>query len=398
MIQIEQPGKHRYALHHLGFRPFFLLGGLFAVIAVALWAWLFHRDPSLLPAEYFTTISWHAHEMVYGYAMAAVAGFLLTAVRNWTSVQTVNGAPLLMLAGLWAGARAMPFIDHPYALMAMVAMDLTFNAWLCWAILYPIMKVKQWQHMGIWVKLLLLLISNGLFYMGLTGVLADGVQWGIYSGLYLILSLVMLMGRRVIPFFIEKGVEESFIPTNHRWVDLSSLVLVLLFWLVAVFLELPTIAALLALALAALHTIRLLGWYTPGIWKKTLLWVLYLGYGWIVAGFLLYGLSHFLGINNMPAVHAFAYGGIGMITLGMITRVSLGHTGRDVFNPPKYLGPVFALLMLGALLRVLPPLIDMGHFALWIGLSQGLWIAAFTIFVIGYGPMLIKARVDGRYG
>ncbi len=398
MITIEERGTHRYALHHLGFRPFFLFGGLFAVVGIALWAWLFHRDPTLLPTAYFSATGWHAHEMIYGYAMAAVAGFLLTAVRNWTSVQTLNGVPLLLLAGLWLGARVMPFIDHPYALMAMVVLDLAFNAWLCWALFLPIAQVKQWQHLSIWLKLVLLLISNGLFYMGLAGVLEQGERWGIYSGLFLVLSLVLLMGRRVIPFFIEKGVDETFEPTNYRWLDRASLVLMLLFWLAAVFLELPALAAGLALALAALHAIRLFGWHTPGIWKKPLLWVLFLAYGWIVVGFLLYGLSHFIGFSPMPAVHAFAYGGIGMITLGMITRVSLGHTGRDVFNPPRYLALIFALLMLGALTRVFPPLLDAGHYALWIGLSQGLWITAFTIFVIGYGPMLVKARIDGRYG
>ncbi|MDH5786250.1 MAG: NnrS family protein [Chromatiales bacterium] len=397
MMQIEQPQHYRYALHHLGFRPFFLLGTLFSVVAVAVWAWLYHSGTTL-PMQALPAMTWHAHEMIYGYALAVIAGFLLTAVRNWTSVQTLHGWPLLLLALLWLLARLMPFIGHPDALLAMAALDLLFASWLCWEIFKPIYRVRQWSQLGILAKLIFLLLGQGFFYLGLFGVLEQGVQWGLYTGLYIVISLVLLMGRRVIPFFIEKGAGEPVVITNYLWVDRASLVLMLLLWIFAVFVENRVPLAITAFALFALHSIRLWGWHTPALWRKPMLWVLYLAVAWLVTGFLLTALGALGLISPMVGVHALAYGGIGMVTLGMMARVALGHTGRNVFDPPKLLGSLFALLFLGALVRVLLPLLLPQHYATLILVSQLLWIAAFAPFLFHYAPMLIKPRVDGSYG
>jgi uncharacterized protein involved in response to NO len=397
MLQIEQPQHYRYALDHLGFRPFFLLGALFSIFAVAVWAWLF-RTGGHLPVTELSALNWHAHEMIYGYGLAVIAGFLLTAVRNWTGVTTLHGKPLLLLALLWLLARMMPFISHPDALAVMAILDLLFSLWLCWEIFRPIYQVKQWQHLGIVAKVMLLLVGQCFFYLGLFGVLEQGVQWGLYTGLYIIVSLILLMGRRVIPFFIEKGVGYPVAIRNFKWVDISSLVLMLLLWLFAVFVENRLPLAISALALFAIHAIRLWGWYTRGIWAKPLLWVLFLAYGWLVAGFLLTALGA-LGVSSpLFGVHALGYGGIGMLTLGMMARVALGHTGRNVFDPPKALIPIFALLFAGAVVRVVLPMLFPSHYLNLILLSQLLWIAAFVPFAFIYAPMLVKPRVDGTYG
>jgi uncharacterized protein involved in response to NO len=397
MLQIEQPQKYRYALDHLGFRPFFLLGSLFSIFAVAVWVWLY-RFGAQLPARELSATSWHAHEMLYGYGLAVIAGFLLTAVRNWTGVTTLHGKPLLLLALLWLEARMMPFIPHPDALSAMAILDLLFTVWLCWEVFKPIYKVRQWQHLGIVAKVVLLLLGQAFFYLGLFGVLEQGVQWSLYTGLYIIVSLILLMGRRVIPFFIEKGVDDPVVIKNIKWVDRSSLVLMVLLWLFGVFVESKLPLAITALALFAIHTLRLWGWYTHGIWAKPLLWVLFLAYGWLVAGFLLTALGA-LGISSpLLAVHALGYGGVGMLTLGMMARVSLGHTGRNVFDPPKALIPIFALLFAGAVVRVVLPLLFPAHYLDLILLAQLLWIAAFAPFAFIYAPMLVKPRVDGAYG
>jgi uncharacterized protein involved in response to NO len=156
--------------------------------------------------------------------------------------------------------------------------------------------------------------------------------------------------------------------------------------------------AALALVQVVLHSIRLQGWYHPLIWKNPLLWVLYLAYAWLILGFILKFLSLLLGISPWLAVHAFAYGGIGMMTLGMMARVSLGHTGRDVANPPTVLSGLFALLGLGAFIRVflvwwLPNLQ-----AVWVLTAQFLWMAAFAGLIWVYAPMWLQARIDGRPG
>lgn len=397
-MQIEEPQHYRIGLHHLGFRPFFLLGSLFAVIAVASWLWILSYQGNLPGGGRLGLVQWHAHEMLFGYTLAVIAGFLLTAERNWTGVQTLSGAPLLVLALLWLLARVMPFVTHPQAILIMAVLDLLFNGLLCIALLYPIFKVRQWQHLAVWTKVLLLFLANVFFYLGVFNLLDEGIRLGLYTALYIIVSLIMLMSRRVLPFFIEKGVGYPVSLRNHHWLDLTSLVLMLLFIIVEVFVVVPEYAAITATALAFLHAWRLAGWYSNGIWRKPLLWSLYLGYAWLVAGFALKGLSYWSSLNPMLAIHAFAYGGIGMVTLGMMTRISLGHTGRDVFTPPRVLPVLFLLICTGAFVRVVMPLLVSGNYAKWIMLSQYLWIAAFLGFVFVYAPMLVKGRVDGKYG
>ena len=150
--------------------------------------------------------------------------------------------------------------------------------------------------------------------------------------------------------------------------------------------------------LFALHLVRLLGWYTPGIWKKPLLWILYLAYAALVAGFALKAGVYLFGISPYLALHAFAVGGIGMMTLGMMARVALGHSGRNVFDPPPVLKLVFALVLVALLARVLLPLLAQGYYLVWIGLSQWLWIAAFAVFFRVYFPILTRPRIDGQDG
>ncbi|HEB58604.1 MAG TPA: NnrS family protein [Gammaproteobacteria bacterium] len=400
MLNIDEPHDYRIALHHLGFRPFFLLAGLAAGALMAAWALVYLLDQSLPQTERLPASWWHGHEMIFGYAMAVIAGFLLTAVRNWTGVQTLHGWPLLALAVLWLLARLMPFIAHPDALGAMMVLDLAFGVGLVAALLVPIVKVRQWKHLLLWLLVVLLVAANALFYAGLF--VGDDtmflVQRALLGGLYLIVALILLMGRRVIPFFIEKGVGEGPPPRNHAWLDLTVSLLLVAFILLEVFDLLPGLLAVLALALAVLHSVRLAGWHHPGIWSRPLLWILFVAYAWIIIGFALRAIDVFYPLNPYLFMHAFAAGGIGLMTLGMMARVALGHTGRNVFDPPRVLGWMFGLAVAASLVRVIPALFTTRYYEVWIGISQGLWIAAFSWFFVLYAPMLIKPRVDGRYG
>jgi uncharacterized protein involved in response to NO len=397
MLTIENPKKTtRFPVLNLGFRPFFLAAGGFAVLSMLIWVGLYQFGWTLrlngLPAT-----TWHAHEMLYGYAMAVAAGFLLTAVKNWTGVQTLHGAPLLVLFLLWLAARVVPFLT-PLPIESMALLDLGFMAFLLVAVALPVVKVRQWKQVGILSLLFLMLGANALFYLGLLGVLSDGVQWGLYSGLYLIVALVFAMGRRVIPFFIEKGVGYPVQLKNRLWLDWAVLVLFLLFAVVDVFTPYAGLAALLAAVQIPLHGLRMVDWHTPGIWRKPLLWVLYLASGSMLLGFVLKLAGYQFAISPFLAVHAFAVGGIGMVTIGMMARVTLGHTGRSVFAPPTVDSWIFAVLFLGAVVRVIVPLLDTVHYGFWVGLSQLLWIAAFSLFFGVHFPMLYGPRVDGRFG
>jgi uncharacterized protein involved in response to NO len=392
-----QPARAHPAFLNLGFRPFFAVAAAFAVLSMLAWmaVTVFGWQPDFtgLPAT-----TWHAHEMIYGYCQAVIAGFLLTAVRNWTGVQTLHGTPLLLLLLLWLAGRLLLFTDTGVSLPFIALADCLFMTCLIGALLVPIIRVRQWRQMGIISKLLLLLLGNGVFYAGALGAMDDGMRIGLYSGVYLVIALIFVMGRRVMPFFIEKGVGYPVQLKNRPWLDISSLVLFLAFWIADLVRPDNLPVELLAMGLLVLNAIRLAGWYTRGIWKKPLLWVLYAGYGWLIAGFALKAAVVFIGIPPFLPLHAFAYGGIGMITLGMMARVTLGHTGRNVFEPPPVLFWMFALLLCGAVIRVVLPLADPVRYPAWIGLSQGFWIIAFSLFLGVFLPMLMRPRPDGQFG
>ncbi|MDZ7841834.1 MAG: NnrS family protein [Gammaproteobacteria bacterium] len=397
-LEIQQPTAPRNGVSvlNLGFRPFFIGAMVFAVVTVAVWT-LVYTLAVPVPFDGVSPFQWHAHEMIYGYSLAVIAGFLLTAVRNWTGRDTVNGVPLLALFCLWAAAR-VSMLFGTALIPAAALFDVLFIAALVTAVAVPVLRSRMWRQLAILSKLVLLGAGSVVFYLGGLGYVGHGVHWGIYGGLYLVIGLILTMGRRVIPSFIERGVGYPVTLFNTRWMDLSSLVLFLALFVVEVFITDKALVPWLAGALFGVNAVRLAGWHTPGIWKKPLLWSLYLAYGFIVAGFLLLALSGFAGVSRFVALHAFAYGGIGLITLSMMVRVSLGHTGRDIHAPPRAASLAMIMLAAGTLFRVLLPVLVPGHYLAWVAVSQVLWIAAFALLVKVLLPMLLAPRVDGRFG
>ncbi len=373
----------------LGFRPFFLAAGAYAVLAMSLWfavyAFALQPDFTRLPATL-----WHAHEMIFGYTLAVIAGFLLTAVTNWTGLQTLRGIPLLILLLLWLAARTgfyLPALGLAWSAVA----DTLFCLYLLVAITIPIVRKRQWQQTGIVAKLALIGAGNLLFYLGVLGYLDQGTRWGLYTGFYLVIGLILTMSRRLIPFFIERGLQTRVQLRNSSRVDIASLVIYLVFFVVEVFVGNRAAAAALAGVLFLIHSYRLLGWHTRGIWHKPLLWSLYLSYLFITTGFLLFAASLWFDSLWFPALHAFAVGGIGLVTLSMMTRVSLGHTGRSIHEPPPLMPLFLLLLVIGALVRVMFPALLPNFYSHWIELSQLMWISAFAGFVAVYLPILTRA-------
>lgn len=332
MLNINEPKEQRgITILQLGFRPFFLGAGFFAVLAIALWMGIYTFDWKLNLLGIPATL-WHAHEMLFGYLLAVIAGFLLTAIKNWTGQHTIRGPKLLALFLIWAAARLVPVFDiGSIGLMALL--DTLFLLGLAVASAIPVIRIKQWGQSGILVILALMLIANSVFYAGVMGLLENGALTGIYSGLYLILMLVFVMARRVVPFFIERGAGRRDPLTNRKWLDISSLVLFPVLWITDVLLAQVVPSAVIAGALFVLHLIRLYDWHTSGMWKSPMVWILYLAYSFLVLGFALKAAVAVFGISPFLAVHAFAFGGISVLTLGMMSRVSLGHTGRNVLEP-----------------------------------------------------------------
>jgi len=397
IINIEsKQNVGKFAFLHLGFRPFFIGASGFAFLAMLMWLGIYVFGWHI-PFHYFAPMTWHAHEMIFGYSVAVIAGFLLTAVKNWTGKQTLHGFPLLWLFLLWLMARLLPFAGNIVPLGVIAISDILFIFLLSMSVLLPLLQAKQWKSIALASHLFLLLISNIVFYVGAFGLWIDGIHYGLYAGFYLVLSLIFIMGRRVIPFFIEKGVGYPVQLKNWQWIDNSSLIFFWIFWIADLLNPNAYLTAGFAGLSCLIHGLRLVGWHTPGIWHKPLLWILYLAYSSIVAGFALKVLSIVNGVSVYLAVHAFVLG-IGMMTLGMMARVSLGHTGRNIFAPPQALFWIFALQVGSMLVRIIFPLIDNSFYMLWIGLSQFLWLFAFGWFLYIYFSILIYPRADGYYG
>ncbi len=386
----------KLAVLNLGFRPFFLGAAIFAVVSMALWmsVYVFHLP---VPLAGISAFQWHAHEMIYGFAMAVIAGFLLTAVKNWTGVQTLHGYGLLGLFALWVLPRILFLFGTPWIFVA-GWFDMLFVLCLISSILYPIIQVKQWKQLGIIVNLALLAAANGCFYLGATGLIDQGAFIGIQGGLFLIVGLILFMGRRVIPFFIEVGVGYPVKLFNSKWLDVAIILFYIAFFIAEVLVRNPWMVALTSMGLFVANSARLAGWHTKGIWKKPLLWSLFIAFIWINLGFLLLAVNVFLNLPNIVVIHAFSVGGIGVVILSMMARVTLGHTGRNVQNPPKAVAIALMVLVAGAVVRVIAPLVAESHYVVWVAASQVLWIAAFSIFIATCFPMLVKPRTDGQFG
>jgi uncharacterized protein involved in response to NO len=375
-----------------GFRPFFLGAAGFAVISMMAWLAVYRFG---LPID-FTGLSpsqWHAHEMVFGFATAVIAGFLLTAAWNWTDLETASGVPLALLFVAWAIARALMLPGTVWLWFAFAA-DMVFLLGLAIVVARPILKVRQKRQAPVLLMLTLLTAANLAFYLGAAGWIPRGVHIGVHGGLYLVLGMVLFMGSRVIPFFTERGVGYKVELKRRRWNDIATFSLYPLFLLSEVMMPHHFLGAVLAAALLALNSVRVSGWYTLGIWQKPLLWGLFAAFMMINLGFLLRALMPVTAIPDFLPIHAFAVGGIGIVTVSMMARVTLGHTGRNVHQSP----PVVTLLLIGmalsVVLRVFLPLVDASHYTLWVTLSGLAWIATFALFTLVFAPMLIRPRAD----
>jgi uncharacterized protein involved in response to NO len=266
----------------------------------------------------------------------------------------------------------------------------------------PIIKVKQWRQTAIIGIILLLTLANVLYYAGQMSLLGNGIFLGNYIGFYVIVGLVLVMTGRVVPFFIERGVEEHIELISRPVMEVMIFIAYILF-AVASLVE-PNISGAnlviygLAALLFVLNLVRLSDWHSKGIWQKPLLWTLFLAYSFIVLGFLLYALLYFGWFNVFIPIHSIAVGGVGLLTLSMMARVSLGHTGRSIHEPPAMALLAFVALLLSAVSRVFLPVLLPGSHLLWIQTGQLMWIASFTLFLVAYAPILVQPRIDNKPG
>jgi len=380
------------AISRLGFRPFFFIAGASGVAFMVLWLFTYQ---GILSVANTTPADWHAHEMIFGYASVVIIGFLLTASKNWTGVQTLHGKPLLGLALLWVLGRFFLIADTDL-LFYHALIDTGFLVLATFAITYPIVKSQKWRNLVIVSKVFLLACAHIMYYFGLFGVVANGQKYGLYFGFYIIISLLLMMSRRLLPFFITKGLGLQRELKNSKVADLLSLAFFVLFVIADVFFT-TVISNILAGLLFVVHAVRAYWWYDKGIWKKPLLWSIYLAYCFLVVGFGLKCASAFVFIMPNLDLHALAFG-LGLMSLALMARVSLGHTGRSINEPPAGINLAFVLLVISFICRVILPIFFIGHYIDLVFIAQISWSLSFAIFAWLYTPMLFSARIDGKPG
>ena len=381
------------ALFALGFRPFFSVAGISAALLLIIWLGIW--SGALGISSYYGPIPWHSHEMLFGYAVAIIAGFLLTAVRNWTGVNTPNGKPLMLLTLLWLAARLLPALGEMIPGMAIALVDLAFLPALAMAI-QPALWQGKMKINRIFVPLLLVMaIANLLTHLQFLGV-ANTYSRGTDAMMYMIILLIVFIGGRVMPFFTESALPDAKVKRNQP-VEMASAGTLVALVLTQMIYPTPWLSGPLALLVAITQILRVIGWHDRRVWGIPILWVLYTGMLWIILGFTLKALAAAGMLSTTLATHALTVGGIGVLTLGMICRVALGHTGRPM-QPASSIKLSFILLNIGAAIRVLAPIFMPEQYQLWVHLSGGIWVLCFIIFCIVYIPMLVKPRADGKEG
>lgn len=393
-IPLEQTGKNPIPpILRLGFRPFFLSAGIFSAMLLGLWLYSFLT--SFNPSTNYSPTLWHAHEMIFGYTAAVIAGFLLTAVKNWTGIPTLRGYWLAELVMLWLAARLFPIMDFHPLLSAFTSV--AFFPFLAFALAIPLIRADSRANLLFIPVLLLFAIGDIIFQLAILQLIDVSPMLGIQLSLHTIVILIVLMGARVIPFFIARSTATDIpaLPLTIERLTYFSLILWSLSSLVLG--SLATWTAIFAGLSAIFQAYRLKAWYVKKLWSIPMLWILYLGYCWLFIGLALQALGGIVPVIPSISTHALTTGAIGMITLGMMSRVSLGHTGRGI-NHTRILLLAFLLIALTPVIRVFLPLLFPGFYIQAILISGITWVSAFALFSLMYTPILVKARIDGRDG
>jgi len=393
-IHLEEPPRpaatQGFALWALGFRPFYLLASVFAALSIGLWALQF---AGWLGRPYLPTPLWHAHEMLFGFTVAVIAGFLLTAGRNWSNRPTPTGLPLAALAALWVAGRVLvltPFgwaaaiVNAAFPLAAAIALAIPFIA---------AGNKRNYFFVGLLALMSVAVMGVHLEHLGV--VRFPG--WaGIQIGLDVVLFIMSVMAGRVIPMFTNNGVPGAN-ATKQAWLEKLALGSTLALLVAdALQLQVGPLAALLAIGAAA-HLARWSLWQPWRTLRAPLVWVLHAAYLWIPVHL---GLRAAAALGWLPlstATHALTVGAIGGLIIGMMTRTARGHTGRPLVAD-RYEVACFAMVLVAAVVRVFVPLAAPGHAMEAVLCSATLWSAAFGLYAVRYWPVLTRPRIDGRPG
>ncbi len=382
---------HGWPLLRLGFRPFYLGTALLACLAVPLWIAIFlGRIQVPLP---MSPLLWHAHEMLFGFAAGVVVGFLLTAVKAWTGLETARGPLLGALALLWLAARLASLVA-PYAVYA--TLDMLLLPAVAAVLLRVLIKAGNKRNIPLICLLLLIAAANLVFHLSVLCIVAVPAVSALYAELALILMVVSVITGRVVPMFT-RNVTPGLVINMPRKFELSLLAVTAVALALWVFAAPAPVVLVASLAAGVMHAVRLWKWHPQVTFKRPILWILHASYAWLPLGFVLLALAQLGWVVPSLAVHVFAVGVIGGLIIGMVTRTARGHTGRPL-QPSRGEVVAYALVMLAAVLRVLVPAVQPAWYTYALEGAACLWAIAFAIYLVIYTPWLMRTRLDGKDG
>lgn len=387
------------ALFDRGFRPFFLLASAYAVLIVPIWVCIVLGQ--LAAPSWLWLTAWHAHEMLFGFCAAAIAGFLLTSVPVWTGTQAVVGGRLASLVGLWvAGRLAMLAFAGSMPLLA-AAIDLLFLLALAAAIGPPIRRAGIRRNFGFPFVILALFAANALMHAEALGIASGTGAIGIRAGVDLVALLVVVIGGRVAPSFTTNALRRlgvAEIASPPAWAERAAVPAFLVFLATDVVWPASLASGVVALAAAIVLAARMSGWRSTRVLADPLLWSLHLGHAWVIVGLACIAASDLAALwSRSVAVHALTAGAFGTMILAMMTRVAIGHTGRPLVAPPSAI-TAYGLVTAGALVRTVAVAALPAETASMITVGGLLWAGAFAAYLVGYSVILVSARPDGRPG
>ncbi|WP_373741263.1 NnrS family protein [Neisseria sp.] len=373
----------------MAFRPFYSLAALYGALSILLWGFGY-QGTAELPGFY-----WHAHEMIWGYAGAVVVGFLLTAVATWTNQPPTRGGALAGLVALWLIARAAAFLPNGATVGGITGTLFFWYGAVCMAL--PVFRTKNSRN---YIAVFALFVFGGthaVFHLNLMPLDPAAMLDGLTAGLMMVAGFIGLVGMRIMPFFTAKRLAIPQVQ-SPMWVMLSALVLPMAAAMLTAHRLLPSLAGLLALAAGIINLVQVFRWWHKGVAKEPMLWILFAGYFFTALGLIAVGLQPWFSRLFNLGVHLIGVGGIGLLTVGMMARTALGHTGHPIYPAPKPIPLAFWLMVAATFVRAVSTFLSGTGHTHSVRTSAVLFAASLLLYAWRYIPWLLTPRADGKAG
>jgi uncharacterized protein involved in response to NO len=377
-----------YPLFAMGFRVFFALAGLSALALIAVWNRI--SNGALHIDNYFPLALWHAHEMLLGFTSAVLAGILLTALKNTSKSAVINSDQLAVLSFVWIYGRVVPFYSDLLPDILIAGVDFAFLPLLVFWLIKPILNTGSYKYFGYLLLVSVIAVGNALIHAQVLSFTTLSADLGVNLQIALIVIGLVFSAGWVLPSVMERSLS-GVIYIQNPLLDVVAVASSIVAFICLILDVTGFLLALTALIALVINAARLATWFDRRILFVPLLWVLYLGYAWLILGFGLLVLAAYQVVTVSLALHAFAVGGIAAISLGLMSRLALGQAGRAL-KASNVMAIAFILINIAAVFLVLLPAVLPDWYSSFVVISSYSWLAAFSLFVVYYAPSLTESE------